>query len=84
LSTAPVSNPQVDQVETRLKAIDLLGRIFCIPDDQAATEYKPLYHEFVNRFNDKNVDVRAKMVQWTQNFLPSAPDAQAKEISGAL
>lgn len=74
---------QVDQVETRLKAIDLLGKIFCIPGDQAATEYRPLYNEFVLRFNDKAVEVRTKMVQWAQQFLPSAPDAQAKEIQGA-
>ncbi|KAL3693850.1 hypothetical protein R1sor_007501 [Riccia sorocarpa] len=67
-----------DQIDVRLKAVELLGRLFALPGQHVAQEYKQLFSEFLKRFSDKAVDVRLAMVACAKACLeanPSAPEA---------
>ena len=75
--------PQNDQVNVRLKAVKLLGRLFALPGHHVAKEYRLLYLEFLKRFTDKAVEVRLAMINCAKECLKANPSmSELNEILG--
>jgi len=71
------------EVNVRLKAVRLLGRLFTLSGGQFARDYSSLFPEFLKRFNDKTVEVRVAVINSAKAFLESGPtDEQATQIFG--
>ena len=49
---------QTDQVDVRIKALNLLRKCFSLPGHKIAEEYHNLFMDFLNRFTDKSAEVR--------------------------
>lgn len=49
---------QTDQVDVRIKALNLAGRIFAQPNHCSGEIYRDLFVEFLRRFSDKSAEVR--------------------------
>nr|XP_027093191.1 sister chromatid cohesion protein PDS5 homolog A-like isoform X3 [Coffea arabica] len=47
-----------DQVDVRIKALNLLRKCFSLPGHKIAEEYHNLFMDFLNRFTDKSAEVR--------------------------
>lgn len=69
---------QTDELDVRVKAVKLLGRMFAsqqgVPD-----VFEQLFVEYVKRFTDKAVEVRLAMVECAKQCLlanPSGPRAR--------
>lgn len=72
---------QTDQVDVRLKAVELLGQLFALPGRHVAQEYRQLFSEFLKRFGDKAVEVRVAVVNCAKVCLEANPSGeQATEI----
>lgn len=70
-----------DQVNVRLKAVRLLGRLFALPGQHVAKEYRQLFLEFLKRFTDKVADVRLTMIDCAKDCLRANPSGnEAAEI----
>lgn len=67
----------------RLKAVDLLGRLFSLPGRQFAQEYPHVFAVFLKRFSDKVVEVRVAVVNCAKEYMEANPTGeQANEIIG--
>ncbi|OVA03847.1 hypothetical protein BVC80_8065g3 [Macleaya cordata] len=67
-----------DQVDVRIKAVNLLGKLFALPGQQVAHEYRQLFVEFLKRFSDKSAEVRVSALQCaTACYMsnPSGPES---------
>ncbi|CAM6113881.1 unnamed protein product [Calypogeia fissa] len=67
-----------DQIDVRLKAVKLLGRLFALPGRHVAKEYRQLFSEFLKRFSDKAVEVRLAVIECAKACLeanPTGPEA---------
>jgi sister-chromatid-cohesion protein PDS5 len=74
-----------DQVDVRLKAVQLLGRLFALPGRHVAQEYRLLFSEFLKRFGDKAVEVRIAVVRCAKVCLEANPSGlEASEILGVF
>ncbi|CAN5950854.1 unnamed protein product [Sphagnum jensenii] len=74
-----------DQVDVRLKAVQLLGRLFALPGRHVAQEYRLLFSEFLKRFGDKAVEVRIAVVRCAKVCLEANPSGlEASEILASL
>ena len=60
-------------LEVRLKTVDVVGRLMCLPGHAAITQYKALFDDLLKRNIDLAVDVRVKFVSWVEACLLSAP-----------
>ncbi|XP_019182210.1 PREDICTED: sister chromatid cohesion protein pds5 isoform X2 [Ipomoea nil] len=47
-----------DQVDVRIKALNLIGKLLSLPGNHVAKDYRYLFMEFLNRFSDKSAEVR--------------------------
>eukprot|EP00898_Chlorokybus_atmophyticus_P002847 jgi/Chlat1/3563/Chrsp234S03561 len=75
----------VDLLETRLKAVELLGNLFCLDDADVVMEYRHMFTEFLKRFTDKSTEVRLQMVHWSKDFLLKCPhEAILSDVSDEL
>ncbi|GAU33080.1 hypothetical protein TSUD_227390 [Trifolium subterraneum] len=61
------------QVDVRLKAVNLVGKLFAIPEQHAAQKFHDLFEGFLNRFDDKSVDVRISVLQCAKAFYEANP-----------
>ncbi|WCJ44636.1 hypothetical protein M5689_025294 [Euphorbia peplus] len=52
-----------DQVDVRIKAVNLSGKLFAIREQRVAQKYHNLFTEFKNRFSDISVDVRLSVLR---------------------
>ncbi|PIA47377.1 hypothetical protein AQUCO_01400210v1 [Aquilegia coerulea] len=52
-----------DQVDVRIKAVNLLGKLFALPGHHVVQEYRQLFVEFLKRFSDKSAEVRISALQ---------------------
>lgn len=68
---------QADDLSTRLRAVKLFRRVFAYEGSTTAEDYPHLLLEFVRRFNDKAVEVRAEMIKWSSKFLKTRVDPNA-------
>lgn len=73
---------QTDQVDVRIKAVNLIGKLFALPEHHVAQKYRNLFVEFKNRFSDKSVEVRLSALQCAKACYMSNPSA--KESSELL
>ncbi|XP_019460581.1 PREDICTED: sister chromatid cohesion protein PDS5 homolog A isoform X2 [Lupinus angustifolius] len=62
-----------DQVDVRIKAVNLVGKLFALPEHHAALKYPELFVEFLKRFSDKSVDVRISALQCANAFYAANP-----------
>ncbi|XP_031473421.1 sister chromatid cohesion protein PDS5 homolog B isoform X2 [Nymphaea colorata] len=75
----------IDQVDVRMKAVQLLGRLFSLPGCQAAHEYHQLFVEFLKRFSDKSVEVRLSALECAKGcYMANPSGVEALDILGAL
>ncbi|KAL1186925.1 hypothetical protein V6Z11_A01G212100 [Gossypium hirsutum] len=52
-----------DQVDVRIKAVNLIGKLLLRPEYRVAQRYHALYLEFLKRFADKSSEVRVAALQ---------------------
>ncbi|XP_012078230.1 sister chromatid cohesion protein PDS5 homolog A [Jatropha curcas] len=71
-----------DQVDVRIKAVNLIGKLVALPGQHVAQEYQNLFIEFKNRFSDKSVEVRLTALQCAKACYTADPFA--KESSELL
>ncbi|MCL7026648.1 hypothetical protein MKW94_016571, partial [Papaver nudicaule] len=63
-----------DQVDVRIKAVKLLGKLFVVSRGDIASDYTQLFLEFFRRFSDKSVEVRVTALQCATACCLSNPD----------
>ncbi|XP_011628282.1 sister chromatid cohesion protein PDS5 homolog A isoform X1 [Amborella trichopoda] len=74
-----------DQLDVRLKSVNLLGRLFALPGHVISQAYLPLFSEFLKRLTDRVVEVRISVVEHVKECLLSNPfRTEAPEIISAL
>lgn len=72
---------QTDQVDVRIKAVHLIGKLLTHSRLQVALEYRPLFIEFLKRFSDKSSEVRSSAVDCAKAcYLVKSSGAEAFEI----
>ncbi|KAK2453745.1 sister chromatid cohesion protein PDS5 protein A [Trifolium repens] len=62
-----------DQVDVRLKAVNLAGKLFALPNHHVAQKFQDLFAEFLKRFYDTSVDVRISALQCAKAFYVANP-----------
>lgn len=76
---------QTDQVDVRIKAVNLLGRLFSVPGHHVANEYRQLFLEFLKRFSDKSVEVRLGAVECAKTcYMVNPSGTEAIEVLSKL
>ncbi|KAL1833660.1 hypothetical protein ACET3Z_003311 [Daucus carota] len=68
-----------DQVDVRIKAINLIGRLFALPGCHVAQEYRHVFVEFLNRFSDKSSEVRISVLACAKAFYMTHPSVKESE-----
>ena len=72
---------QADQLDTRLKAVSLIGDLFALPDSTISEAFQPIFSEFLKRLTDRVVTVRMSVLEYVKSCLLSNPSrAEAPEI----
>lgn len=59
--------------EERYSSVSLLARMFSEKDSNVAINHTPLWEAFLGRFNDINIKIRTKCVQYSMHFLLNHP-----------
>ncbi|KAF7840507.1 sister chromatid cohesion protein PDS5-like protein A-like isoform X3 [Senna tora] len=74
-----------DQLETRLKAVSLVGDIIALPGSTIPEGLQPIFSEFLKRLTDRVVEVRMSVLEHVKSCLLSNPfRAEAPQIISAL
>ncbi|XP_024637720.1 sister chromatid cohesion protein PDS5 homolog A isoform X2 [Medicago truncatula] len=74
-----------DQLETRLKAMNLVGDMISIPGTSIPEAFQPIFSEFLKRLSDRVVEVRMSAIEHVKNCLLLNPfRAEASQILSAL
>ncbi|CAK9165271.1 unnamed protein product [Ilex paraguariensis] len=74
-----------DQVDARIKALNLIGRLFALPGHNIAQEYHHLFIEFLNRFSDKSAEVRLSALLCAKALYMTNPSGrESLEVLTAL
>lgn len=74
---------QTDQLDTRLKAVGLVGDLFALPGSANTEAFQPVFSEFLKRLTDRVVTVRMSVLEHVKNCLLSDPSrAEAPQILG--
>lgn len=74
-------NLQTDQLETRLKAVNLVGNIIALPETSIAEAFQPILSEFLKRLTDRDNGVRLSVLEHVKSSLLSNPHrAEAPQI----
>lgn len=72
---------QTDQLDTRLKAVGLVGDLFSLPGHTISESYLPIFSEFLKRLTDRAVEIRLSVLEHVKNCLLSDPSrAEASQI----
>ncbi|XP_073986377.1 cohesin associated factor B pds5 isoform X1 [Rhodnius prolixus] len=69
--------------QERLGSVSLLARMFSEKDSNLATTHQHLWRAFLGRFNDINVFIRIKCVQYSMHFLLNHPELR-RDITETL
>ncbi|KAK9811630.1 hypothetical protein WJX72_007291 [[Myrmecia] bisecta] len=76
---------QVDEEAKRLAAIDLLGKLFTLPEADLDTEYAELFKEFLRRFTDQKAEVRLRVLSFVKDLLTSCSSGTSRsEVLSAV
>ncbi|MED6112773.1 hypothetical protein PIB30_064706 [Stylosanthes scabra] len=74
-----------DQVDVRIKAVNLVGKLFALSEQLVAQKYHDLFVEFLERFSDKSVDVRISALQCSKAIYAAKPyGAESDKIISAV
>ncbi|XP_065880511.1 sister chromatid cohesion protein PDS5 homolog B [Euphorbia lathyris] len=74
-----------DQVDVRIKAVNLSGKLFAMPEQHVAQKYHNLFIEFKNRFSDKSVEVRLSALQSAKACYMANPSGkESSELLSAI
>ncbi|KHG12268.1 Sister chromatid cohesion PDS5 B [Gossypium arboreum] len=74
-----------DQLDTRLRAVRLVGDLFALPGSTICEAFQPVFSEFLKRLTDRVVDVRMSVLEHVKNCLLSNPSrSEAAAIISAL
>lgn len=76
---------QTDQLETRLKAVNLVGDIIALPGISSALAFQPILSEFLKRLTDTDFGVRMSVLEHVKSSLLSNPQRpEAPQLISAL
>ncbi|KAK3010031.1 hypothetical protein RJ639_010994, partial [Escallonia herrerae] len=74
-----------DRLETRLKAVRLVGDLFALPGSAMGETFQPIFLEFLKRLTDRVVEVRMSVLEHVKICLMENPfRAEAPQIISAL
>ncbi|KAJ4831103.1 hypothetical protein Tsubulata_033020 [Turnera subulata] len=74
-----------DQLDTRLKAVRLVGDLFALSESVITEAFQPIFSEFLKRLTDRVVAVRMSVLQQVKSCLLSNPSrAETPQIISAL
>ncbi|KAK9271081.1 hypothetical protein L1049_026670 [Liquidambar formosana] len=74
-----------DQVDVRIKAVNLIGKLFALPEHHVAQEYRRLFAEFLKRFSDKSAEVRDSALQCAKDcYMANPSGTESVEVLSAL
>ncbi|WOL19426.1 sister chromatid cohesion protein [Canna indica] len=74
-----------DKLDIRLKAVQLLGDLFSLPELPISEAFHPVFLEFLKRLTDRVVEVRLSVIEHLKNCLISNPcRPEAPQIIKAL
>lgn len=74
---------QTDQLETRVKAVGLVGDLFALAGSSITEAFQPIFSEFLKRLTDRVVAVRMSVLEQVKSCLLSDPTrAEAPQIIG--
>ncbi|XP_057513185.1 sister chromatid cohesion protein PDS5 homolog A-like isoform X2 [Actinidia eriantha] len=74
-----------DQLDTRLKAVRLVGDLFALPGSAFSEPFQPIFLEFLKRLTDRVVEVRMSVLDRAKICLLSNPfRSEAPQIISAL
>ncbi|XP_017226187.1 sister chromatid cohesion protein PDS5 homolog A isoform X2 [Daucus carota subsp. sativus] len=74
-----------DNIDTRLKAVQLVGDLFALPESAIFETFLPIFSEFLKRLTDRVVEVRMSVLEYVKRCLLSNPSrAEAPQIISAL
>lgn len=74
-----------DHLDTRLKAVKLVGDLIALPGSSIAEAFKPIFREFLKRLTDRVVGVRLSVLEHIKSCLLSNPSrVEAPQIISAL
>lgn len=74
-----------DQVDVRIKAVNLLAKLFSLPGRHVVQEYRQLFIEFLKRFSDKSAEVRIGALQCAKACYSAIPSGtETVEVLAAL
>ncbi|RID60363.1 hypothetical protein BRARA_F03523 [Brassica rapa] len=74
-----------DNLDTRLKAVGLVGELFSLPGRVISEEFSSIFLEFLKRLTDRVIEVRMVILDHIKNCLLSDPSrAEASQIISAL
>lgn len=72
---------QTDKIDIRLKAVELVGELFGLPDSEIYVAFQPIFLEFLKKLTDRVVEVRMSVLEHVKNCLLSNPSrAEAPQI----
>ena len=78
-----VVHSQTDQLDTRLKAVKLVGDLFALPGSTIPETFQPILMEFLKRLTDRVVEVRMSVLNHIRVCLLSDPfRSEAPQIIG--
>ncbi|KAJ4700670.1 sister chromatid cohesion protein PDS5-like A isoform X1 [Melia azedarach] len=76
---------QIDQVDVRIKAVNLIGKLSALPENHLANRYPELFAEFLKRFSDKSAEVRLSALQCAKAcYLANPFRSQSLQILTAI
>ncbi|XP_010530075.1 PREDICTED: sister chromatid cohesion protein PDS5 homolog A-like [Tarenaya hassleriana] len=74
-----------DQLETRLKVVELVGDLFSLPGSACSEEFRLIFLEFLKRLSDRAVEVRMSILEHIRSCLLSDPSREeASQIISTL
>lgn len=74
---------QTDQLDTRLKAVKLVGDLFALPGSPIPETFQPIFLEFLKRLTDRIIEVRMSVLEHIKVCLLSDPvRSEAPQIIG--
>ncbi|KAG6608062.1 Sister chromatid cohesion protein PDS5-like A-B, partial [Cucurbita argyrosperma subsp. sororia] len=74
-----------DQVDVRIKAVKIVGRLLALPKHSVAQKYRGLFMEFLKRFSDKSAEVRIHAIQCAKDcYLANPGSSESLEVLAAV
>ncbi|EXB44382.1 hypothetical protein L484_020194 [Morus notabilis] len=74
-----------DQVDVRIKALTLIGKLLSLPENHIAQDYRSLFIEFLKRFSDKSAEVRMSALQCAKLcYMNNPTGTESHEVLSAL